>query len=366
MCWGIGILLSSGVVRGTLDLQSKWAYKLPFAIQWIWPVPLFLVAYFAPESPRWLVRMGRDEEAKEAIKRLTDANMYNERDAQGQLALLKATDAMEREAHAGTSFLDCFRGVNRRRTEVACAVFATQFLSGGPMIGFAVLFLQKAGLSEKNAFTMNLAITAQYSIGTIISFFLMKRLGRRFLYLAGIGLMAVACLVIGSLGIKETKSASLAIGALLVFLNLAYNVSIGPVCYTLVAELGSTRLRAKTVVLARLTYNLSGLVCNTLQPRMIDTAEWGWGAKSGYFWLGTASLMFTYCFFRLPETKDRSFGELDALFENRISARRFKETNVDLFGLSRGAHDASTAMPELAHEPTSRASDDAKSDDKKN
>lgn len=364
MCWGIGILLSSGVVRATLDIPNKWAYKIPFAIQWVWPLPLFVVAFFAPESPRWLVRMGRDEEAKQAIKRLTDDAMYDDKEADGQLALLKATDAMEREAHAGTSYLDCFRGVNRRRTESAMMVFATQFVSGGPMIGFAILFLQKAGLSEKDAFTLNLGVTAQYSIGTIISFFLMKRFGRRTLYIAGIGAMALTCLVIGCLGIKETKSTSMAIGALLVCLNLAYNVSIGPVCYTLVAELGSTRLRAKTVVLARLTYNLCGLVANTLQPRMIDEKEWDWGAKSGYFWLGGAMLMFTYCYFRLPETKDRSFGELDALFENKVSARHFAKTNVDLFGLGQGRSTAVEVVPSLGHGVSSRSSDD-KSDDKK-
>jgi hypothetical protein len=36
-----------------------------------------------------------------------------------------------------------------------------------------------------------------------------------------------------------------------------------------------------------------------------------------------------WCWFRLPETKDRTFGEIDLLFENNIPARKFKHTKVD-------------------------------------
>ena len=50
MCWGTGGFLSSGVLRGSLSLPGDMAWKLPFGLQWIWPVPLLVAAYFAPES----------------------------------------------------------------------------------------------------------------------------------------------------------------------------------------------------------------------------------------------------------------------------------------------------------------------------
>jgi MFS transporter, SP family, general alpha glucoside:H+ symporter len=56
---------------------------------------------------------------------------------------------------------------------------------------------------------------------------------------------------------------------------------------------------------------------------------WNWGAKSGLFYAGTNLLCLIWCFFRLPETKGRSFGEIDLLFENKVSARMFKYTKVD-------------------------------------
>ena len=58
---------------------------------------------------------------------------------------------------------------------------------------------------------------------------------------------------------------------------------------------------------------------------------WNWGAKSGFFWAGLCGLLFVYCFFRLPEPKGRTYGELDILFENHVAARKFSSTNATQF-----------------------------------
>lgn len=50
MCWGIGAFLAAGTLRGTLGLSGDLPWKIPYALQWIWPVPLAIVAYMAPES----------------------------------------------------------------------------------------------------------------------------------------------------------------------------------------------------------------------------------------------------------------------------------------------------------------------------
>lgn len=104
-----------------------------------------------------------------------------------------------------------------------------------------------------------------------------------------------------------------------------------PVCYCLVAEISSTRLRAKTIVLARNAYNIGGIIANVLSPRMLNSTEWNWGAKAGFFWAGTGALCIIWTYFRLPETKDRSYGALDVLFEQKVSARKFATTEVDMF-----------------------------------
>lgn len=47
----MGQLLAAGVLKGMLTVTGSLAYRIPFAIQWIWPVPIFIIVFFAPESP---------------------------------------------------------------------------------------------------------------------------------------------------------------------------------------------------------------------------------------------------------------------------------------------------------------------------
>jgi MFS transporter, SP family, general alpha glucoside:H+ symporter len=84
-------------------------------------------------------------------------------------------------------------------------------------------------------------------------------------------------------------------------------------------------------VLARNFNNMAGIINNFLMPRMIGVNAWNWGAKTGFFWAGWCLLILTWAFFRLPETKGRTYGELDVLFEQEVSARKFASTRVDQF-----------------------------------
>jgi SP family general alpha glucoside:H+ symporter-like MFS transporter len=49
LCWAIGGFVSTGVLRGTVDRVDQWAYRIPFALQWLWPVPIIIGVSFAPE-----------------------------------------------------------------------------------------------------------------------------------------------------------------------------------------------------------------------------------------------------------------------------------------------------------------------------
>lgn len=80
-------------------------------------------------------------------------------------------------------------------------------------------------------------------------------------YLYGQVALAVLMLITGILGsIPENQSANYAIGAMLIIFTGVYDCSVGPVCYSLVAEMSSTRLRSKSVILARNFYNLASLI----------------------------------------------------------------------------------------------------------
>ncbi|KKP01278.1 MFS transporter, SP family, general alpha glucoside:H+ symporter [Trichoderma harzianum] len=331
MCWGAGILLSSGVVRAVAGLSGNIAWRLPFALQWVWPIPLFIGAYLAPESPWNAVRRDKSEEARKALKRLRTPSPESDFEIEATLAYIQHTTAIERAETASASFIECFQGTNLRRTEINCVVWAAQILCGNAILGYSVVFLEAAGFSELQAFDLNISLSACYIVGGIICWFMFPHVGRATIYMGGLALMFCCLIAIGGLGFASGKGAEMAIGILLVFSTLINMITVGPACYPIVAETPSGRLRYKTIVIGRFVYNLTGIFNNSVTPRMIAATSWNWGAKAGLFYAGTNLLCNIWCWFRLPETKDRTFGEIDLLFDNHVPARKFKYTKVNQF-----------------------------------
>lgn len=163
LCFVIGQLLANGVTAGTQNLQSHWAYSLPFGLQWVWVAIILPGLLFVPESPWWLVRKGRTEDAKKMLRMLASKGV----DVEATLAFIIKTDRLERELEAGSTYWDCFRGVNLRRTEISTGVYCTQVLSGIYLINYGTYFFRQAGLATDKAFDMAIGF-----LGGFRSFFL--------------------------------------------------------------------------------------------------------------------------------------------------------------------------------------------------
>ncbi|RMZ84807.1 hypothetical protein DV737_g1045, partial [Chaetothyriales sp. CBS 132003] len=125
-CWGLGQVIGVGAVKGTLSYDNEWSYRIPYALQWMWPLPLGIGIYLAPESPWWLVRKGRIGDAKKSLIRLTSVNRETDFDPDETVAMIAHTTALEEQITAGSTYLDCFRGVDLRRTEIVCMIWAIQ------------------------------------------------------------------------------------------------------------------------------------------------------------------------------------------------------------------------------------------------
>lgn len=151
-----------------------------------------------------------------------------------------------------------------------CVVWAAQILCGNAILGYSVVFLQRAGFSEVQSFNVNISLSACYIIGGLISWTLFPRFGRATLYIAGLVLMWCCLIAIGGLGFASGTGAELSIGILLVVSTLINMITTGPVCYPIVAETPSGRLRYKTIVIGRFTYNLTAIFHNSVTPRMIS------------------------------------------------------------------------------------------------
>ncbi|KAL6705024.1 hypothetical protein ACN47E_007427 [Coniothyrium glycines] len=333
-CWVLGQLIASIVLRIMVGTQGEWSYRLPFALQWVFPLPIYVAVWYAPESPWYLVGTGRVSEARLALERLR-TKMAGQSNADFQNVLSCTLESMvhtmrkEKEMQKGAGYLDCFKGVDRRRTEIACMTWMIQTFCGSTFMGFSTYFYEQAGLGKQHAFTLSLVQFAVGLLGVGVSWLLMLKLGRRTLYISGQVLTFIFVLLIGLLGVVQPSTATRwSVASLLLLFTITYDATIGPICYSLVSEIPSTRLRALTIALARNCYNVSGIVANIITPQMLNPTAWNWGAKTGFFWAGTSIVGIAWSWWRLPEPKGRTFGELDDLFEKRVSARRFKSTDV--------------------------------------
>ncbi|KAJ4415894.1 hypothetical protein N0V82_007088 [Gnomoniopsis sp. IMI 355080] len=334
-CWGLGQEIGIGVIMAMLNRDDEWAYRIPYALQWMWPVPLAIGIFFAPESPWWLVRKGRNEEAKKSLLRLTSKHSESDFDADETIAMMVHTTALEEKTTSGATYWDCFKGYDLRRTEIVVMVWAIQNLSGNSFSNYSTYFLEQAGLSQSSSYAFALGQYAMNMVGVFGAWSLMTMgIGRRSLYLYGLCGLCSMLFILGFLGLvpeANKDKAAIATGSIMLCWSLCYQLTVGTVCYSLVSELSSRRLQIKTVVLGRVCYVIVGIVCSVLTPYMLNPSAWDWSNFAGFFWAGVCFLCIVYTYFRVPEPMGRTFAEMDMLFEQGVSARKFATAKVDAF-----------------------------------
>lgn len=331
MCFIIGQFISGGVLRGLIHRQDQWGYRIPFAIQWFWPCFLIPLLYFAPESPYHLVRHNRLDEAEKSIRRLQKQSLSI--DPKRTLATIVYTNNLEEQLSVGTTYWDCFKGFERRRTEIAMVVFGGQLVCGLCFAYASTYFFQQVGLDTADAYSLGVGANGLALFACFCNWFLlMPYFGRRTVYIWGMGAMATELCLIGILNVWTNRPTVAWTQAVLTLVwTFTFQLSAGQLGWALPAEIGSTRLRQKTVCLARNVSNVTGVIGGTLENYFMNPEAWDLKGYTGFVWGACAWLVFVWAYFRLPETKDRTFHELDILFAKQVPARKFATTQVDAF-----------------------------------
>ena len=102
-----------------------------------------VLIFFAPESPWWLLRHGRKDQALRAIKRLSNES---ESDVKETFAMMERTIVLEAHAGNGPTFMDLWKGTDLRRTIITCLVYASQNFAGNLIANQATFFFERAGM----------------------------------------------------------------------------------------------------------------------------------------------------------------------------------------------------------------------------
>lgn len=319
---------------------------MPIALQWMFPTPLAILLFFAPESPWWLVRQGRLAAAEKAVKRLGRASA-NDNPAD-TVAMMRRTIDLE-ETEKKPSLIELWKGTDRYRTLIVCGVYASQNLTGNLIANQAVYFFKRksihfpanviadsqpiseAGMAENTAFALGLATSALQLIMVMLSWILTTYLGRRTIYVYGQFIncaFLVALGIAGSVGVsKASNNATASLGLIV---SVLFCLGPAPSSWVIIGETSSVRLRPLTTGIGRGAYYLVNIPCIFLSSYMLNTDQWNLAGKSGYVWAGTAFICTAMAWIWIPEMKDRSFREIDILFKRRVPARKWPQTVVDL------------------------------------
>ena len=333
----IAVTLSTIITRFTKNYTDRLCYQVPLAVMMGLPAVTFVLTQFCPESPRWLISRGRDDDARKALNRLRGPNYSNTEIAEEFAAMQAHHEAEHMAGKDKPKFMDLFKGTDRRRTVLSlCAVSmhagsGSQFLINYGIFDFLKIqlitgtyFFTMAGVVDP--FTMSIASNVVGIGGTIMSLYSIRLVGRRIQLIVGTSCCGLAQLIAAAVYTAHpgTKTSGQVLTAMSAIYNFFYCGTISPYAWTIGAELTTQRLRSYTIGLGSALNFVLAWAITFSAPYFINLANLNWGAKYGWIWFVSCFIMVAWMYFYLPETKDRTLEELDELFEARVPARKFK------------------------------------------
>ena len=322
----IGQLLSNAVIKGFGGRDDTWAYRGPFALQWLYVTILLVGLPFAPESPWYYVRKNRLEDAKKSLQQLYGPSV----DVSSKLAMIIKTVDEDAELASSGKWILCFQGTNLIRTVISVGVFACQHLSGIVFVlGFSTYFFQLAGIAVEDSFDLGIGVTACGVVGVIISWALINTFGRRKLFISGMVGMTIVLLLMGILDVVHTSAARWVQASCTVVYALIYQATIGVIAFALLGEVSTPGLRAKTVGLATACQAVFGTVMNIVVPYMVNPDKANLRGKVGFVFGGACALGTVWSYLYVPELKGRTFQEIDYMFQNRVNPRKMGTFDFD-------------------------------------
>ncbi|KAJ1306737.1 hypothetical protein OPQ81_007725 [Rhizoctonia solani] len=286
----IGLLVAAIANNGTKHRPDHSAWRIPIALQFIWAGILALGMSFLPESPRYLIKRGRDDAARQSLGRLLSVSPDDSAVLQ-ELADIKAAQRAEEELGSG-SYLDCFKqGPNKILTRVMTGVFlqAWQQLTGINFIFYyGTTFFQNSGIS--NPFLITIA-TNVVNVGmTLPGIYLVDKAGRRSLLLIGAAGMLICEFLVAIIGVTISTENLAGQKVLIAFvcIYIAFFASTwGPIAWVVTGEIFPLNIRAKAMSMSTASNWLWNFGIGYATP--LPCEFWGRKRKSwgqGVFHLG--------------------------------------------------------------------------------
>jgi sugar porter (SP) family MFS transporter len=265
-------------------------------------VALFVGMLFQRESPAWLIRQGREDEARQVLRRVRNTDD----DIDGEIR--EVQELSKRQA----GYRDLISPRVRPLVVVGVMLAVFQQITGiNTVIYYAPTLLQGAGLGNNAALLANV-VNGAVNVGmTIVAIYLLDKVGRRPLLLSGtagmaVGMVIVACSFLGGSDLKGAL-AIVAIIGLLVYTG-SFAIGLGPVFWLLIAEIYPLRIRGAAMSVAGMANWAANFVVTVSFLTLLNAI----GGVGVFFLFGFLTLVaLSYFWKKVPETKGRSLQEIE-------------------------------------------------------
>ncbi|ORY81421.1 general substrate transporter [Protomyces lactucae-debilis] len=318
-------IIGACVCQGTKDISSTASYRIPMGLQMIIPVVVYALYAWIPESPRWLVSVGRTDKAGAALRTLHKEKLAHGYDEQEELSLLKQDKELD-DLSKESSWRSLFGSpVERRKLFLAVGILAAQQLTGVQFFfSYFTVFLQKIG-SVEHPFLWTIILDIFELIGVVGSFFLINRFGRRPLLIWTSVIMIVCLVVSGGLATAadEVLPRGRGIGIIVASLIyvLAFNLAFGPLAWVVASELTPGPNRARTFSLGTATFWIVAWAVTFTQPYLFTDANLG--GRVAFVYAGGCLCSLAFVYFCIPETLGRSLEEISEMFDARLPLKEW-------------------------------------------
>ncbi|QRV88606.1 Sugar (and other) transporter [Ceratobasidium sp. AG-Ba] len=315
--WFSGSIVAAWSTFGTFRIPNEWSWRIPSALQGLSSLVQFAFVWFIPDSPRWLVSVGRDEEARDILKKWHAGGEENNGLVHFEYHEIKRAIAQEAERDR-SSWLDLFRTPgNRRRMRIIIAVGCFSQMSGNGLISYYLeRVLDGIGIkSSRDQTLINACLAIWNFVFAVGASLAVDKYGRRKLFLTSNAGMLVGFAVLTTCaGIYQntgkTRAAHGVLAMVFVY-QAAYAIAYVPLLVSYTVEILPFFLRAKGLALLFLTIEVSLIFSQYTNPIALEKL------KYKYYLIYTIWLVFelAFIYFFAVETRNRSLEETAALFD---------------------------------------------------
>jgi MFS transporter, SP family, major inositol transporter len=292
------------------ELPGVWRYMLLVAV--LPAIVLFVGMLRMPESPRWLVHKGRDQEALDVLRQVRSPER-----AEAELAEVHALAEEEEKAHMG-GFADLAVPWIRRLLIIGIGLAVVQQLTGiNSVMYYGSQLLQEAGFSANAAIILNILNGVASVSGITVAILVMNRIDRRVMLLFGYFGITTAHLLIGLSSLLLAPGLFRAYMILLFVIMFVFIMqgTAGPLVWLMLAEIFPLEMRGFAIGISVLILWITNFFVGLFFPSVVAA----FGISSTFFMFAViGALSFVFIWTMVPETRGRTLEQLEEQFREKF------------------------------------------------